>query len=232
MFKHDFERTILSQYSNSGKLISLLQKFNDQVDPRMDIEKFYQEVFNLDTCGEYGLDVWGRIVAAPRTIEIETTDYFGFDGQELLPFDQAPFYENEPITETVILRGDAYRKLIYFKAYCNIIHTTLPNIDKALWMLFGDNRAPNEDMYAQEYNEGVMTMRFIFRFALSPLERGILRKYGGLLRPAGVWLKVYEIPYDVFGFDDSDLQPFDQGTFWNGSIGEVNSIDERNNYAV
>lgn len=229
MLQHSFDQTILSQYANSHRLIGLLNQFNQLVDPRKDIKTFYDEVFNLDTCGEYGLKVWGRIVAAPRMIEVVEGDYFGFYGSELYPFDQAPFFNGYYTSSMVTMSGEQYRRLIYFKAYVNIIQTTIPEIQKALWMLFGDNRAPMDDIYVQEHTEGVMTMRVVFRFTLSPFERALLRTYGYLLRPGGVGFKVYEIPRDVFGFFGSDLLPFDQGVFWNGSIGElVNRTGEQN----
>lgn len=223
MKQEEFEKTILSQYSNSVKMLYLLDRLNNAVDPEVDIQRFYDEVFNLDTCGTYGLKVWGRIVAAPPTIDVDETDYLGFDGQDLHPFDNAPFYGERPATTTVVLGNELYRRLIYFKAYVNIMQTTLPEIDKALWMLFGQNLEAGADIYTQEHVEGVMTMRIIFRFTLTEMERAILRTYGYLLRPGGVGLKVYEIPYDVFGFAGSDLRPFDQGTFWTTLIGDLNT---------
>ena len=227
----EFKKTILSQYSNAFKMIYLLERFNDAIDPEKDLKRFYDDVFNLDTCGAYGLKVWGRIVAAPQTIDVEETDYLGFDGQELSPFDNAPFYGEQPAMQTVTIGNELYRRLIYFKAYVNIMQTTLPEIDKALWMLFGDSRGPKDDIYTQEHIEGVMTMRIIFRFSLSAIERAILRTYGYLLRPGGVGLKLYEIPYNIFGFQGSDLLPFDQGTFWSTLIGDLNST-RRNSNAI
>lgn len=217
----EFKRTILSQYSNSVKMLTYLDGLNGDIDPEVDISKFYDEVFNLDTCGSYGLKVWGRIVAAPRTIDVEETDYFGFVGSNLQSFDNAPFYGEHASTQTVTIGDEMYRRLIYYKAYVNIIQTTLPEIDKALWMLFGQNRLSKEDIYTQEHTEGVMTMRIVFRFILTPMERALLRTYGYLLRPGGVGIKIYEIPYDVFGFQGSDLLPFDQGTFWSESIKDL-----------
>ena len=221
MRQKEFEKTILSQYANSIKMLTYLDGQNKDIDPRMDIENFEREVFNLDTCGSYGLKVWGRIVAAPRTIEVEETDYFGFWGSDLQPFNNAPFFGERAASQVVTIGEEMYRRLIYYKAYVNIMQTTLPEIDKALWMLFGQSRGAKDDIYTQEHTEGVMTMRIIFRFILTPMERALLRTYGYLLRPGGVGIKIYEIPYDVFGFQGSDLLPFDQGTFWSESIKDL-----------
>lgn len=220
MKQTEFEKTILAQYANSSRMLQILGRFNNAVDPLMDIDNFYTEVFDLDTCGTYGLDVWGVIVAAPRTIAVDDTDYFGFKDSELFPFDQAPFFNTAPTTHNVELGNRAYRRLIYYKAMVNIMSTTLPNINAALWRLF-EGAAGEDDIYVQEHTQGVMTMRIIFRFSLTPLDRAILRTYGYLLRPAGVGLKIYEIPKEVFGFQGSDLHPFDQAPFWSTLINDM-----------
>lgn len=225
MRKEEFKKTILSQYANSVRMLYLLDRLNNAIDPEIDISNFYRDVFNLDTCGTYGLNVWGRIVAAPRVIRVLSDDFFGFTGSELQPFDNAPFFYGAGSYQGYYLGNEVYRRLIYFKAMVNIMKTDLPSIDYALWKLF-EYRAEG-DIYAQELTEGVMTMRIIFRFYMTPTERAILRTYGYLLRPGGVGIKLYEIPYETFGFLGSELLPFDQGAFWSGSVGMLTNNNDR-----
>lgn len=218
MNTEDFQRTILSQYSNSHSIVDLLERFNYRVDPEIDIDEYWVQVHNLDTCGTFGLDVWGIIVGAPRTIEVDAQDYFGFHGTNWQPFNTARFYTGKLATNVFTLSNDAYRKLIYFKAAINIMQTTMPEIDRILISYFNSTR-PQEsqwDLYSQE--TGVMKMRVVFRFRLTPIERAIFRTYGVTkMRPGGVMLEFVEIPYETFGFLGSRLQPFNVGTFYSGT---------------
>lgn len=212
--EHDeFLKTILSQYANSAKLVAILEGANIRIDPKADIDEFFVREHDLDTCGTHGLDVWGIIVGAPRSVEVKADDYLGYLGSRLQPFNQAPFFNGRRASEIYRLENEAYRQLIYFKAMANIINTTLPEIDRALWRFF-EIRGQRGDVYSQE--TGVMTMRVVFRFELTPVERAIFRTYGGLLRPAGVGIDFLEIPENTFGFLGSDLRPFNEGFYFTG----------------
>lgn len=211
----DFQRTILVQYANAETLLEILGAMNCTIDPEIDINEQFAREIDLDTCGTHGLDVWGIIVAAPRTIAVESTDYFGFRDSTLQPFDQAPFCNGKRVSEIYRLENTAYRRLIYFKAMINIMSTTLPNIDAILRMYFRGKEG-RWDVYSQEI--GLMKMRVVFRFMLTPVERAIFRTYGNMMRPGGVGIEFREIPYETFGFLGSDLLPFNVGTFYNGAI--------------
>ncbi|WP_152882578.1 DUF2612 domain-containing protein, partial [Burkholderia multivorans] len=50
------EQTILSQYGNSATITQLIQNFNQYIDPRADIDAFYNAVWNIDTAQGFGLD--------------------------------------------------------------------------------------------------------------------------------------------------------------------------------
>lgn len=64
------EKTIISQYANSPIICALIERMNEWIDPRADIEQFYNMVFNVATAQGYGLDVWGRIVGIGRHFDI------------------------------------------------------------------------------------------------------------------------------------------------------------------
>ena len=215
MEQNEFERTILSQYANSTNIIRLLDRVNKCIDPKIDVDRFYDIVHNLDTCDSFGLDVWGIIVAAPRTVKVYEDDWLGFEGSLLQPFNQAPFYAGKRATQSFTMGDEAYRQMIYFKAMINISASTIPDIDRALWHFFQAMGNPG-DVYTQR--TGIMHMRVVFRFSLTPVERAIFRTYGGLLRPGGVGMDYYEIPVETFGFQGSELMPFNQGIFYAGLI--------------
>lgn len=221
----EFQKTILAQYANSTILLKLLESMNITIDPMADIDKIFLHELDLDTCGTHGLDVWGIIVAAPRVIYLESDEYFGYKGSLLQPFNSAPFYYGDTKYNTHTLSNEAYRKLIYFKAACNIVHTTLPRIAELLRMIFS-HKTGRWDVYVLE--TGVMTMRVVLRMTLSPVERAILRTYGPLLRPGGVGIEFRELPYELFGYDGQKLQPFNTAPFYLGNMWTFDEInDER-----
>ncbi len=82
------------------------------------------------------------------------------------------------------LTDDAYRILILTKALANIASTSSAAINQLLRNLFpGRGKAYVEDL-------GGMAMRFVFDFALTPVEYAIVSQSGALPHPAGVALSV------------------------------------------
>lgn len=204
--------TIQSQYGASPHLRGIIEAAAKRIDPNNDINTFYEKIFNLDTAEGVGLDIWGQIVAVPRRMMVPSGEYFGFDGSQLNPFNQAPFYNTATLGEFYELADEAYRKLIYYKAMANISEDTAEAQNRLLSLLFGDvvtsigleGIVPN----------GIMKIRVIFYFYLSSYEIEIFKNYGLLNRGAGVGWEYYQIdPDHTFGFDGSGLQPFNQGVF-------------------
>src|SRR6266550_5302096 len=133
----DFDKTIISQYSNSAVLTQLLTNLNTYIDPDANLEAFYSLIWNVDTAEKYGLDVWGRIVGINRTLQVAAGSYFGF--QEALDrtgFNQSPFYNGQPTTTNFDLSDEAFRRLIFAKAAQNITDSSIPAINQILRNLF------------------------------------------------------------------------------------------------
>ena len=61
-----WKKTILSQYDDSPTLLSMIESFNDAIDPTANITAFYENIWNVNTANGYGLDVWGQIVGVSR----------------------------------------------------------------------------------------------------------------------------------------------------------------------
>lgn len=205
--------TIQSQYGASPHLKGIVKAFAEQIDPNGDIGLFFDKIFNLETAEGVGLDIWGRIVAIPRKILVpNNTDYFGFEGSGLQPFDNAPFYYEDKASMYYTLTDDAYRQLIYYKAMSNISDSTAASQNRLLSLLFG-NRVDVLDLTGI-IPDGVMKIRVVFHFYLTDFEQALLNNYGLLNRGAGVGWEWYQLPEEsVFGFDGSGLQPFNQGNF-------------------
>lgn len=105
------EQTIISQYGNSAAITQLIQNMNAYIDPRADIDNFFDVVWNVETAEGFGLDIWGRIVGLPTGRYIYTA----------------------PVT---ILDDTQFRLLILLKALSNISITTSPTFNQLLNNLF------------------------------------------------------------------------------------------------
>lgn len=206
----DVEKTIISQYGNSPTILQLITNMNTYIDPRADIDNFYNVVWNVDTAIGFGLDIWGRIVNISRSLKIPLDqDYFGFQSgsDDWEPFNQAPFYDrNNTSTQTYLLGDDAYRQLILVKALANISSTNAPSINQLLQNMFmGRGRCYVNDL-------GNMQLRYTFEFMLTPLELAIMTQSGALPRPSGVSAIIFTTEMPVFGFAIDD-EPFNQAPF-------------------
>ncbi|WP_147196066.1 DUF2612 domain-containing protein [Pantoea sp. CCBC3-3-1] len=209
--------TILTQYAGSPKLRGLVETFNSAMDIDAFTEEFLKAIWDVSTAEGYGLDVWGKIVNVSRFLNVEEEQTaFGFDEAYISsnanspkPFDQAPFYEGVGLTTTFRLTDDAYRTLIMAKAMANITDCTIPNINRLLRYLFSGRG----DVFVAV--TGVMAIRYVFGFELTPVESAILLKSNAVTKPAGVSVDLMTVDFNnTFGFNEASLQPFEVGTFF------------------
>lgn len=209
-----WEDTILTQYSASKKLLSIIDTFNQAVSLDDFTGLFIKKVWDLTTCESFGLDMWGKIVGVDRYIiaPIESTS-FGFgeaddsDPDYPTPFNDAPFFGGVQETTNVRLGDDAYRTLIFCKAFTNISVATIPDVNKFLKILFYQRGRA----YCVNYRD--MTMGITFEFELAPYEESILTNYNVTPVPSGVQVNIRQIISPYFGFS-SDSYPFNDGTFY------------------
>ena len=201
------ETTILSQYSASPRILALAHGFALRLDPAPDIDMFFANVFDIETAQGWGLDNWGRILGVPRGVQVATTDWFGYYGSGLQPWNQAPWFNPQQATQNFPLTDEAYRKLLMYKAAANIGSADAATINRLLKQVFPDT-------FDHIVDNGDMSIRAVFNDYLQPVEIGILNTYGALNKGAGVqWVYLSVNPDEVFGFDNSGFQPFDQGVF-------------------
>lgn len=207
----DVEKTIISQYSASARIVSMIRGMNACLDPRADFESFLNMVWNVDTAQGFGLDIWGRIVDIPRTVELTVlTPHMGF-ATGFTPYNEAPFYDGSaPGSTTYVLADPAYRALILMKALANITATNAPSINRLLRNYFGTRGN------AYVLDLGDMAMSYVFDFYLEPFEEAIFQQTDVLPRPAGVLVSFSATATNkTFGFDEMGLgaYPFNEGTY-------------------
>lgn len=212
-----WEESIYRQYSGRERVMNLIDTFDQAVNMDSFTDSFIKEVWDVLSCGTYGLDVWGSIVNVSRYVQAEiSTNSFGFSEANSgdpndypSPFNEAPFYAGVQETTTVRLADDAYRTLILAKAFSNISIATIKEVNKFLTMLFkGRGRAFCSDF-------GDMRMGIVCEFALEPYEDSILKNYEVMPIPQGVLVTSRQLVPPYFGFAE-DAYPFNDGTFYKG----------------
>ena len=220
----NWRETILSQYDNSERLLALVAAMNAAIDPAADIAAFHAAVFDPETAFGWGLDVWGRIVAIPRTLEVEATNIrpFGFAGSDLSNFGHGPFaYESK--SNTFVLQDNAYRLLIWMKAASNVTDGSLPDLNRIVHRLF------SERGHIAVVHVGTMKIRYVIGFRLQPYERALLLRDDVPPKPAGVGYDLYQvIPKHNWGFAGSGGKNFNHGVFQPyGGPADAYSIDSQ-----
>jgi len=202
-------RTVISQYGNSPTLLQLIENMDAYIDPRADIQTFYDYCWNVDSAQGFGLDIWGRIVGVGRVLKIPASpDQIGFHNGPGVPFNQAPFNGGIPSTQNYSLSDSAFRTLILVKALANISDCSARSFNQLLQNLFsGRGRCYVVDT-------GNMTLRYVFEFALEPFEQAIVLNSGVFPRPAGVQGFAMQVnAADTFAFNGGSGQPFGHGVF-------------------
>ena len=169
-------------------ITTLIGNFDAYVDQTANLDSFYDLIMNVASAVGYGLDVWGRIVGVSRTLNVGNTDrFFGFDEAGTIsadPFNQSPFFVGQPLTTNFNLTDDAYRTLIFAKAFANICDGSIKSINQMLRTLFPGRG----NCYA---TDGLsMTMTYTFTIPLSPVELAIVSQSGVLPKPTGVLASV------------------------------------------
>lgn len=207
----DVWKTVISQYANSPILMQLILDFAANLDKTEELDAFYDNIWNIATAYGYGLDVWGRIVGVNRVLQIQTSNWFGFE--EALPgsytFGQGAFYSGAVLTSNYSLADETYRRLILAKAAANITNGSIPAINRILMAIF-----PNRgNCYVQEgvdngnwfgfaestnasgFNQapfysgatiGFMEMTYVFEFSLTSVDLAIVLNSGVLPKSTGV----------------------------------------------
>lgn len=181
--------TVYRQYAGSPKLKALIGLFGQELDPAPTIQRFYDEVFNIQTAGAYGLNIWGKILNLSRVMSYQpTVQWFGFREADLStptqtdpqPFGSAPFVAAD-VTQggSLVLADEDYRKALMMRAMANITDCTIPSLNRMLMYLFSDSG------YAWVTTDGPMQMSYHFAFTPSSSELALIQNSNILPKPAG-----------------------------------------------
>lgn len=187
--------TVISEYSNSPAILSLLYGFNQAIDPTPTIDLFWEACLNLDTATGYGLDRWGRILGIGRVLKLPDGVNLGFSGDPSDAsgdsFNTSPFYAGTALTGNVALSDDGFRTLLVAKALANISDGSVKSINAILQVLFmsGANASAGNCYVVDNQN---MTMAYKFNRPLTAIELTIVQQSGVLPRPVGVLAQIQQ----------------------------------------
>lgn len=209
----DYHRTVIAQYSNSPRLLSLIGCFSDAMKVCSFFNDFYNHIWNIDTATGLGLDIWGQIVGVNRTIKTFTGFFWGFNEETLLlarpyhdmngfndtitdPMDRRTaigmFRDYQELEGEVTFQDNNFRRLILTKAHANISNYTINDLNFILMFIFGDKDKGHEIYIRDNFD---MTMTLVFNWMPNTDEVAIILNTGLLIKPAGVMLNVsVELP--------------------------------------
>lgn len=209
-----WQDTILSQYANSLRILSVIASFADSELQTTNFDNFYDDIWNILTARGFGLDLWGRILGISRTLTVDAGSYFGFE--EALPgsngWNQQAWYSGPPSSGNYDLSDAAYLQLLLAKAAFNICDGSIPSINKILMALFpgrgnayvqegsgiderylgfqeaGDTNATgwNQEPFYSGESFTTMSLQYVFDFPLTPVDLAIVTTSGVLPTPCGV----------------------------------------------
>ena len=195
--REELQPYLLTQYADSVTITQLLADFRDNIDAQNDTDLIEKQFMDIDTAQGIGLDILGRIIGIPRIVQ----------------------YASQAIT----LNDETYRRLLKYKAYANISDASLATLNKMLYTLFDEDLFTAENIVVKEqnggeyYNSFPMHVRFTAKRELNDEEK-ILFNVGAILNlSAGVGWSLIVIQDNIFGFKNSELQPFNCGTFTSNS---------------
>ena len=102
-----------SQYSGSPHILALCEGFQNQLDASPQLDLIFDDIININTATGVSLDLWGRILAIPRTLNTK-------DAQITWP-------------------DETYRFLLLYKALANISSADAETQNRLLTELFEQN---------------------------------------------------------------------------------------------
>jgi len=201
-FESNLLQVLLWQYNEAANIQSLLEKKQEWTDQNVTqfINDWYDNVYNLNTTNEFGLQVWAIILGVKFDLATVTiTQAFGFDHNGT--FDTSTFAPENGTSLTIEQR----RTILKFRYLYLTTNATIDKIDSAVKAILGNT--------AMVYDNLDMTLTVAMANYPDFYTKFILDNYNVIPRPAGVELK-YALGYSRwFGFDGSLGNNFDNSNF-------------------
>lgn len=153
-------------------------------------EIFVNEVLDFNTCTTDALDYyWGKMLKLSRTFVIGG--------------------------ETIVLNNAQYREVLKIRAFSTRWQGDIQSIDVFMNDIFKERGL----VYVVD-PQNMTSLVYNFLFGLEDWEVKLFTNADILPRIAGIETEIHYIDLDTtFGFNGTELKPFNEGTFWPGRIG-------------
>lgn len=179
----EWQRTVIREFSSSPRLLRWLENVNDNVDPRAFIDLFLTDVMDPRTCGQWGLDIWGRIVGVSPYISVSDTKFIGWEEADSLDSDSwnnAVWWNGSVDNGLTRVSNEMFRSLIFAKAAANLSDGSAASINQVLRTLF----ASSGEAWVVDNRDKTFTVNL--SFTPTAAEISILQNADVLPAPAGV----------------------------------------------
>lgn len=199
-------RAILWQYEDADVLQSLLkqkQAWYDRTQTKF-WDDWYRDVFNLETCNDFGLAVWAIILDMPLYYGTRGSGPRGVWGFEEFNYNHTPIrpplnigYNFGRDADGAINLNTFQRRLVLKLRYYQITSKgTVPEINFVLNQVFG---AFGRKAHVLDPLD-MSTATFVFDFRPDKFTLEVLQKFDILPRPAGIGYTILIEPRNAFGF--------------------------------
>ena len=210
MTNQEYVRTlVINQLGDSPSYNQILQWLAENYDRLQDILNYVQTINVFEARGVW-LDLIGAIVGQSREIpEAILFEYFGFDEEGGLEFDQGRFYEEgDPLTASSILPDDEYRVVILARVARNWGDISEPGVIEAL-----QNITASQNVIM--WRRPPAAFEVYIGSEITSNIRAILATQDILPRGAGIGIDVLiqGDGFNVFGFEDDGYAAFDDAPF-------------------
>lgn len=179
----DLVRALLWQHDNATALRSLIESKQDwySINQATFWTNWYRDVFNIDTAGDFGLSVWGRILNVGLGMPVDSTigiPHFGF-GIYHRNFGNGNFARGA--SGELALTTEQKRLVIRLRYYQLISRGTVTEINEAMARIFGDLGV----VFVRDSLD-MSKITYVFKFEPSSSVRAVLDRMDALPRPSGI----------------------------------------------
>lgn len=205
-FSVNLLKALLWQYNDAKNLQSLLEQKQDWYSSEFTEfwDEWYRDVFDLNTCNDFGASVWAIILGVQFTVQVvpdKTRLSFGYGVYHTNYFNGN--YANSDNT-SIPLNITQKRLVLKLRYYQLIARGTVPETNRFLKYIFGDQGLVYVlDQYDMSY------VVYVFLYQPDSQTAFVLDNYDLLPRPAGVGVQYVVISRQVFGYGPYNTNYFD-----------------------
>lgn len=216
-FAASLQRCKLWQYSNASRLLALIDAEQSFVDANITgfWQNWYDDVFNIDTCNTFGLEVWGLILGVRRPYQDPANYHINKQNNFMLWNKDDKLWhvvylkgaspqfvvgiQGEELDSRIFVDDETYRLFLKARMFLYNSNGSMADINRYLEFLFPDKAVFATDGYD-------MSVTVVFYYTPGERDMALINSPDFLPLPAGVQLNtLIGDPKQTFGFDGQEL---------------------------